>query len=254
MATINPMDLSGRTILVTGASSGIGRETCILLSQLGARLILVARNLERLKETSERLEGVEHRIESFDLRAIDEIPVWLKAITSEVGGLHGLVHSAGITLTLPLRLLTSKQLEEIMLINLSTSMFLAKALRQKGCCQPGSSLVFLSAAAGLVGTVGLSAYTASKGAIVALTRSLAMELAREGIRVNCVAPAGVRTEMYEKFQQTLTPDQFSAIAAAHPLGLGTALDVAHAIAFLLADTGRWITGTTLVVDGGLTAH
>ncbi len=251
---LNPMDLTNCTILVTGASSGIGRETSVLLSQLGANLVLVARNTERLKETAHRLEGSGHQIEAFDLTAIDEIPQWLKSVTNKVGALHGLVHSAGTEVTLPVRLLKNKNIEDVMQINVNAAISLTKAMRQKGCYQPGSSIVFLSSAAALVGQAGLSAYSASKGAIVALTKSLAIELAKDKIRVNCVAPAYVKTEMIDTLQQKITPEQLINIEAKHPLGMGTPLDVAYAIAFLLGDTARWITGTTLVVDGGLTAY
>lgn len=114
-------------------------------------------------------------------------------------------------------------------------------------------MVFFSSVAGLVGVIGSAAYSASKGAVIALTRSLALELVRDGIRVNCVAPGMVQTEMVEEVQRLLTPEQMQGIAAMHPLGIGRVRDVSNAVAFLLADTSRWITGTTLVVDGGYTA-
>lgn len=251
---INPMDMRERTVLVTGASSGIGRETCILLSQLGARLILVARNMERLEQTSGSLADADHRIEPFDLARVDEIPQWLKRIATEIGPLHGLVHCAGVHMVKPLRFMANTELEDLMRINLSAAFGLAKAYRQKGVFAPEGRLIFLSSVMGLVGQPAVAAYAASKGALIALTKSLAVELARDGLRVNCVAPAQVQTEMVERQQAMLTDEQFAAIEAMHPLGIGTARDVAHAIAFLLADTGRWITGTTLIVDGGYTAH
>lgn len=251
---INPMELSGRTILITGASSGIGRATSILLSQLGARLILAGRNKERLDQTALQLEGSDHSIEAFDLTDIDGISQWLKAVASRVGALDGLVHSAGVHITRPLRFLSDESVQEVMSINFGAGLALAKGLRQKGAYNAGASIVYLSSVMGLVGQPGVAAYAASKGAIVALTKSLAMELARDGIRVNCVAPAQVKTEMAEAMQESLSQEQIAVIEAMHPLGIGTPLDVAYAIAFLLADTGRWITGTTLVVDGGYTAH
>lgn len=251
---INPMDLSDRTILITGASSGIGRETAILLAQLGARVVLVGRNEERLKETAKSLDGNRSWIEPYDLTATDEIPSWVKGVVAKTGPLSGLVHSAGVQVTVPLKLLRNQHISEVMHINLNAAIALARGFRQKGMHSPHSSLVFLSSARGLVGQSGLSAYAASKGAVIALTKSLAVELAREQIRVNCVAPAYVKTEMIDKMQAQMTPEEFRRIEEMHPLGLGTALDVAYAIAFLLANTGRWITGTTLVVDGGYTAH
>jgi len=251
---INPMDLENRTILVTGASSGIGRETAFLLSQLGARLILVGRNLTQLEKTLTLLDGSSHQVQVFDLSLVDEIPRWIKEITSKTGTLHGLVHSAGMQFTSPLRIMTSANLDELMRVNVTAALFLAKGFRQKGVSAAGGSLVYLSSVMGVVGQAGQAAYSASKGALVSLTKSLALELSRENIRVNCVAPAVVSTEMSEKLFQLLTPEQVTQIKSMHPLGLGAPRDVANAIAFLLADTGRWITGTTMVVDGGYTAH
>ena len=251
---LNPMDMTGRTVLVTGASSGIGRETSVLLSQLGARLVLVARNVDRLHETAARLDGAGHRIEVFDLTQIDDISAWLKRLAADIGPIHGIVHSAGIHITRLVRFQTNLDVDSLMRINLNAVFGLAKGFRQKGVCTADGRVVLLSSVMGLVGQAAVTAYAASKGALIALTKSLAMEFARDGLRVNCVAPAIIKTEMAGTLQDTLTNEQYTAIEAMHPLGIGTPLDVAYAIAFLLAETGRWITGTTLVVDGGYTAH
>jgi len=240
--------------LITGASSGIGRETAILLSQLQARTILVGRNRERLEATYQQLQGEGHHLEPFELAALGEIPAWLKRVTAATGPLDGLVHSAGIQNSLPLRVLSAEKLEAVFRINVSAAVMLAKAFCQRGCCEQGGSIVFVSSSAGLVGRPGTAAYSASKGALNALARTLALELAGNRIRVNCVAPGLVQTEMLEQLRELLPPEQLASFEAQHPLGLGTPRDVAHAIAFFLADTGRWITGSTLVVDGGYTAH
>lgn len=250
----NPMDLGGRAFLITGASSGIGRETAILLSRLGARLALAGRNDTRLAETHASLEGEGHEIVSFDLSRGDEIPAWIKGVASTMGPLAGLVHAAGIQKLLPLKMVESRDVESVLHINVASAVMLAKGFRQKGVHSEHSSIVFLSSIRALVGETGLSLYSASKGAIVALTRSLALELARENIRVNNVAPAYVQTPMLDAAKTQLGQEQFANLVEAHPLGIGRPLDVAYAIAYLLGDTGAWVTGTTLVVDGGYTAR
>jgi NAD(P)-dependent dehydrogenase (short-subunit alcohol dehydrogenase family) len=133
-------------------------------------------------------------------------------------------------------------------------MMLAKGFRQRGCHTVGASIVLLSSVTGLVGLPGIAAYAASKSAVLGLTRCLALELAPQQIRVNCVAPAMVRTDIAEHLFTSLLPEQVASIEQAHPLGIGRPRDVANAIAFLLSDAARWITGSALVVDGGYTAH
>jgi 3-oxoacyl-[acyl-carrier protein] reductase len=253
-ALINPMDLTGKTILVTGASSGIGRETAIVLSKLGARVLLVARNEERLLQTKETLAGTDHFAESFDLTILDGIPDWLSQLVQRVGKLDGLVHSAGIHVTQPARFLRDKDIRSIMEINVYAAMILAGAFQSKRVSQPNSSIVFLSSVMGVVGQPGVSAYAATKGAIIALTKSLALEIARNRIRVNCVVPAQVQTEMALSLESSLTETQIKRIEEMHPLGLGQPRDVALSIAFLLSDASSWITGSALTVDGGYTAH
>jgi NAD(P)-dependent dehydrogenase (short-subunit alcohol dehydrogenase family) len=130
---------------------------------------------------------------------------------------------------------------------------LARGFCQKGCHAADSSIVFLSSVSALTGQPALSVYCASKAALIGLAKSLALEWASLRIRVNCIAPALVRGEMAEQFREELSPEQFREMEKLHPLGLGHPRDVANAVAFLLADTGRWITGTTLVVDGGYSA-
>lgn len=250
----NPMEMPGKTVLVTGASAGIGKETSILLSRLGASVVLVGRDMDRLRKVLSCLEGKGHRIECFDLTHTDAIPDWLKGICAESGPLSGIVHCAGIQNFLPLRSLNADAIESVLNINLKAAISLARGFRLKNVHAETGSLVLVSSVMGLVGGVGRSVYSASKGALNALARSLSLELAREGIRVNCVAPAFVKTEMWDQICQSLGPEQTAAILEAHPLGLGEPRDVADSIAFLLADSSRWITGSILVVDGGYTAR
>jgi NAD(P)-dependent dehydrogenase (short-subunit alcohol dehydrogenase family) len=249
----NPMDLAGCTILITGASSGIGRECAVCFSQMRARLVLAGRDRERLEETRDALEGEGHAVEPYDLNALDGIAPWVKGIASRHGQLHGLVHSAGVYGLTPLRGLAASSVEAILRVNLSAAILLAGGLRQRGCHADGASLVFISSVAALRGHAGLAAYSASKSALLGLTKSLAVELARDGIRVNAVAPGLVATKMAAQVEEQ-TPGAADSAGAGYPLGPGFPQDVANGIAFLLSGAARWITGSTLVIDGGYSAQ
>ena len=216
--------------------------------------MLVARRADRLRETAAQLEGTGHSVEPFDLLAVADIPAWLQRLAIETGALNGLVHAAGTVTTKPLRFMEPEDWSQQLASNLGTAFALAKGFRHRSVCAPPAALVFLASVAASVGIPGKSAYSASKGGLISMTRSLAVELARDGIRVNAVAPGWVETEMTAADQQTMPPEQFAALQRRHLLGLGRPADVASAIAFLLADTGRWVTGTTLVVDGGFSAQ
>ncbi len=251
---LNPLDLTGRSFLVTGASSGIGRETCVLLAELGARVALLARDETRLRATLAAMPPGAHHVEVCDLEATATLPARLAQLAADFGPLHGMVHCAGILGTVPLRAREPEDIARTLRVNLESALLLAKGFRQRGVRAPSASIVFLASVAGLTGVAGRADYSASKGGLIALTRSLAAEFARENIRVNCLAPAWVETEMTRASLDALPPEAAAALRARHLLGLGQPRDIAHAAAFLLADTARWITGTTLVVDGGYTAH
>ncbi|TWA87430.1 NAD(P)-dependent dehydrogenase (short-subunit alcohol dehydrogenase family) [Azospirillum brasilense] len=246
-------DLSGRHVLVTGASSGIGRATAATAASLGARVTLNGRDEGRLSETLARLDGHGHRIAAFDLSDVDSIPGWVKLQAAEAGPIDGLAHCAGVQIGKPVRSVDQAFFDTILHANLLSALALARGLRQKGCHADRAALVLVSSVAAEIGQPGNVVYSAAKGGLVSATRGLAMEFLRDGIRVNCVAPAMVETEMMERFRQTTTAEQFEAIRAAHPMGFGKPEDVASAIAFLLSDAARWINGVTLPVDGGYLA-
>jgi NAD(P)-dependent dehydrogenase (short-subunit alcohol dehydrogenase family) len=251
----NPLQLSGRTVLVTGASAGIGRSTAVLLSQLGARVVLLARCQPRLEQTAALLEGSGHLVVAFDLAGLDAIPRCLSDLVTQTGPLDGLVHCAGMGSLMPLRALTMEHLDAVMRVNFQAAVALTTTFCRKRMRQSRASVVLVASVAGLLGVPARSAYSASKGALIAFARSAAMEMAKTGLRINCVAPAFVKTEMYEGSLTALTAEQLEkVIGTTQPLGLGDPIDVANAIAFLLADTGRWITGSVLAVDGGYTAQ
>ena len=252
---INPLDLTGRRILVTGASSGIGRATALLLSQLGAELVLVARDTGRLATTAALLEGSGHTVEPFDLSRSAEIPEWVKTISRKQGPLSGLVHSAGTERIRPIRFFALDSWRQFENINITSAFLLIKAFRQKDVFLSPGSIVLMSSVAGMVGQAGHAEYCASKAALIAIAKSAALEFAADGIRVNCIAPGWVEeTGIAENAPQQRSPDQIEAIKRRQPLGTGKPVDVAHGAAFLVSDAARWVTGTTLVMDGGYTAQ
>lgn len=252
---MNPLDFSGKTILVTGASNGIGKATAVYLSRLGARIVAVGRNEERLAATMSSLEGPGHLSYALDLGdAAANLPMWMKSVASEAGSLHGLVHSAGTIFHEPLRVLRYERYQKMVRVNLDAALMLSKGLRQKGVRdESGSAIVFLSSIAAIKGYPALAGYAGTKGALISLTRTLAHELAGERVRVNCICPGLVRTRMLDQIDATVPGEQPESWMGTYPLGIGEPEDVAYAVAFLLAPAARWITGTTLVLDGGCTA-
>lgn len=155
---------------------------------------------------------------------------------------------------MPLRNVNSSAVRDLFALNVTTAFMLAKGLRHKQVRKSSSSIVFISSAVGLVGQPGVSVYSSTKGAILSMTKSLALELAREGIRVNAVCPGVVNTSMTKGLEKAIGQENFQTVIDAHPLGLGEPVDVANAILFLLSPSSRWMTGSALTVDGGYTAQ
>jgi NAD(P)-dependent dehydrogenase (short-subunit alcohol dehydrogenase family) len=222
---------------------------------LGARVVLVGRNEQRLRETLEAMQGGPHYVEALDLADLDPVPEWFRGLVQKTGPLDGLVHSAGIAPVSPLRTMTTKHLQDVMHINFYAAVALCKEFCKRQMHAAESSIVLVASVGGMLGVTAYTAYSGSKGALIAFARSAAIELAKQKIRVNCVAPAAVQTEMRVATLQNLTPEQLASHGdSVHPLGLGLPRDVAYPICFLLAETGRWITGTVVVVDGGFSAQ
>ena len=246
--------LSDKTYLVTGATSGIGWSIAKMLDQLGARLILTGRNEDKLNELGKELVSKEHFLRSFDLEDIEKIPEWIKDLTSECGPLNGFVHSAGICQILPMQAVNVKRFDRTMRLNLLSAMMVFKSLVNPNChVKDQCSVVLIASTAGVVGCPGQTLYSASKGALIALAKGAALELAPLGIRVNALSPACVDTPMLDYLRNSIPEENYRQLCNMHPLGLGQPMDVANATAFLLSDASRWMTGTNLILDGGLTA-
>lgn len=241
-----PFSLEGKCILVTGASSGIGRATAIAISQMGGTVVVTGRDEGRANETVGMLAGVGHLAVTADL--ID--PAARTALVGRLPPLSGVVHSAGITRLVPFQAISEKHMQEIFDTNYKVPVFLTQLLLKKKLLVDHSSIVFLASTAGLFGSKALGMYAGTKGAILATARVLALEVAPRGIRVNCVAPALVETPMMVQTEAAVSADTFAANLKLYPLGLGKPEDVANAIVFLLSSASRWVTGSTVVLDGG----
>lgn len=252
----NPLDLSHRHYLVTGASSGIGRSTAILLHRLGAQLALVDRDEAGLGALATALSDSDRvRTYGADLGEIAGIDDLVEHCVAAGGRLHGVVHCAGMQSIAPVRSLKIDMWRRIFAVNTEAALAFGKAMAgRKVYAGNHGSLVFISSVMGSVGSAGAISYSMSKAALEGMARSLALELAGRYIRVNCIAPGFVQTPLFERTEQMWDADQRLAVERQHPLGFGQPEDVANAVAFLLADTGRWITGSVLVVDGGYLAR
>ena len=241
----NPFSLEGKTILVTGASSGIGQEVAIQCSKMGASLIITGRNEERLTETFNRLEGDSHILVSADINnGKDRL-----RILDKIGKIDGILHSAGILGTLPFKFVNSDKMEEIMKTNFFSPILLSKELVSSKKINKRASIVFISSLAARNSGRGNGLYAATKGAMNSIARVMALELSAQKIRVNCILPGMVSSGIEEKLD-SISQHDFEVDRARYPLGYGELVDVAYTSIFLLSDASKWITGTEIVIDGG----
>ena len=251
----NNLNLNNKNIIVTGASSGIGRQCAITFSQLEANVILIARNKERLKDTFNKLERGNHLFISQDITEYDKLEEVVNTVVDKLGRISGFVHSAGIEMTLPLRDMQPSYYEKMFSVNVIAGFELAKIIsKKKYLNKDGTSFVFISSIMGILGQPGRIGYCSSKGALVSGVKAMALELAKKNIRANCILPGVVDTEMSNEMFQRLSEKSKKEIIDMHPLGLGMPESIANASAFLLSDAARWMTGSNLIIDGGYSAR
>jgi len=246
----NPFSLEGKTILVTGASSGIGRAIAVECSKMGAQLIITARNEERLKDTLSSMDNPHlHRMILVDLlkeKDIDDL------ITFVPDKLDGIVQCAGFTIPKPFRFLSRENIHDVMNVNFEAPILLTQSLLKKKKIANPSSIVFISSISGVFCSYPAgSIYSASKGAINGIAKNLAIELAVNGIRVNSVNPGMIHTNILES--GIITEEQLKEDMKKYPLKrYGNPEEVAYAVIYLLSDASSWVTGSNLVIDGGYT--
>ncbi len=242
----NPFTLDGKTILVTGASSGIGKAIAIESSKMGATLIITGRNEQRLKETYSLLEGSSHDLIVADLSLKED----LYLLHKELPVIDGLVNCAGLTKVAPFSFATRDSFEEVMNVNFFAPTELTRLMVKTKKIRKGTSIVFISSVSGVYcSAVASSIYSSSKGAVNGLVKGMALDLAPKGIRVNSVNPGMIETDIFKG--SAITEEQLRIDVQNYPLGrYGKPEEVAYAVIYLLSDAALWTTGTNIVIDGG----
>lgn len=247
---MNPYDLTGRRILVTGASSGIGRACAIAASKMGASVVLTGRREDALGDTASCCNGGGHLIVAGDITS----PAFIENLVLKSGKLDGLVHAAGIGPMCPIGMMTEEHASLVMRTNYYTFLELMKHYSKGKNRNPKLSVVVVSSVSAFAGWGGVAAYSGSKGAVSSCVRALAVELAGKGIRVNAVCPSNINTPMYEAGASDMNDaSALHELMAKQPLGLGEPEQVAWPVCFLLSDAASFITGVNMPVDGGYLA-
>jgi NAD(P)-dependent dehydrogenase (short-subunit alcohol dehydrogenase family) len=242
----HPFHLHGKTVLVTGASSGIGRAVAVECARVGARLVISGRSQERLDETMAMLNAVSEGVGHVACIADVTDAAQLGQLVEAAGEVDGVVHAAGISSVAPMRMLRQAAMQNTLDNNLMAPLMLTQRLLYKKSLRNNASLIFLSSIAAHTATLGLSPYAASKAALEGMIRPLALEIAPRGMRANALAPGIVDTPMVNR-----DDDLMETQRKLYPLGLGKPEDVAYAAIYLLSDASRKVTGTRLHLDGGI---
>lgn len=243
---VNPYSLEGKTILITGASSGLGASVAEECSKLGATVFITGRNESRLNQTFEKLAGEGHTQIVADLTKPQDVAM----LTEILPTVDGLALCAGITKTLPVKFINDGVINEIFQTNTISSMQLIQQLLKKKKVAKKGSIVFISSISTAYADKGNSIYAASKGALNSFSKVLALEGAAQGIRSNCIQPGFVPSRMLEA--GIVTEEQLQEELKKYPLGFGEPTDIAYGVTYLLSNAAKWVTGSVITIDGGVT--
>jgi NAD(P)-dependent dehydrogenase (short-subunit alcohol dehydrogenase family) len=247
--SFNPFSLKGKRVLVTGASSGIGLTTALNCARMGAEIIATGRDRERLTKTFEELQSIsslDHKMVVADLTVAAERDAVIAALDSKI---NGLVHAAGISRLSPTRMMTESHLQVLHRTNVEAPFLLTQGILRRNLVAADGAILFIASIAAHIGVAGVGGYSGTKAALIAMARCLATEVAKHRIRVNCLSPALVHTPLVDDAEKMISMD---TLGQGQLLGFGMPDDVANACIFMLSDASRWITGSTLIMDGGLT--
>lgn len=241
----NPFSLEGKVILVTGASSGIGRAIAVVCSKMGANLVITARNPQRLEETFSLMEGCGHQLIVADLTKSEDI----NHLVEKLPKLDGIVQNAGVGSRVLCKDIIGDDLDYIFNSNIKAPALLQSSILSNKKINKGSSIVFIASRAADSPSIGNAVYSASKGAIISYAKCLGLELAPRLIRVNCICPAMVWTDLI--IQDSITKEEMEEAQLKYPLKrYGNPDDIANLAIYLLSDASAWMTGSCIDISGG----
>jgi len=245
----NPFTLKDKRILVTGATSGLGKEIALSCAKMGAEIIGAGRDEARVEDVLQQLRTISslpHRMIRGDLTVQQDRNELIATLDNSI---NGVAHCAGISRLSPIRMITERHLRQLHAINVEAPMLLTQGILKRNLIASGGSILFIASVAAHIGVAGVGAYSGTKAAVIAMTRCLAMEVFKHRIRANCLSPALVDTPLTAEVVNEIEEERKK-----YPLGIGRPEDIANAAIYMLSDASRWVTGTTLIMDGGLTVN
>ena len=248
--------LQNKNILITGASSGIGKECAFRCYKEGAKVHLLGRNERSLKEIYAQLNDNNNSISVLDLQDFERYQNIIENIVTTHGKIDGFIHSAGYQITLPISAMNYQMYLDIFSVNTISAFEFIRLLSKKNYSNlSGMSIVLIASIMSVLADTALTAYCASKSALVGGAKALALELANKGIRINCISPGTLAdTAMTDNLKKQISEEEFHRIEQEYPMGLGSTKDISSLCLFLLSDESKWITGQNIIVDGGLSVR